>query len=106
MLIEMSRDEGRFLKAKAQILQQLGDIENIIVDAEAVVNELLDHGRTPAGPAEPCLDRPLLNEGSQCLFLARSQLRGAACGLFVRHAVEPIAAERADPVDHGLLMHP
>jgi len=40
----MIGDEGRFLKAKAQVLQQLGDVEDVVEDAEAVVNQLLDHG--------------------------------------------------------------
>src|SRR5918994_1757185 len=36
--IKMSRDEGGFLIAKAQVLQQLRDVEDIVEDAEAVVN--------------------------------------------------------------------
>jgi hypothetical protein len=32
------------LRAEAQVLQQLGDVEDVIEDAEAVVNPLLDHG--------------------------------------------------------------
>jgi hypothetical protein len=62
----MSGDKGRFLKAKAQVLQQLGDIEDVVEDPEAVVNSLLDHGRTPAGAAETGLVA-LVNERGERL---------------------------------------
>jgi hypothetical protein len=58
----MIGDESRFLTAKAQVLQQLRDVEDVVEDTEAVVNELLDHGRAPAGAAEPGLDWPFLKE--------------------------------------------
>src|SRR5262245_57670277 len=75
------RRQRRLLKAKAQVLEQLGDVEHIVVDPEALVNELLDHGRTPAGTAEPHLDRPLLDPGSEGDLLRWGQFGWAACGL-------------------------
>src|SRR5262249_11506123 len=33
--IQMIGDKGRFLKAKAQVFQQLGDVEDVVEDAEA-----------------------------------------------------------------------
>jgi hypothetical protein len=36
--IEMRGDEGRFLIAKAQVLEQLGDVEDVVEDAKALVN--------------------------------------------------------------------
>src|SRR4051794_30902900 len=101
----MIRDEGRFLKAQAQVLQQLGDIEDVVEDTETVVNQPLNHGRTPAGAAEPGLDWPLFNACGQCFLLRRGQFGWAAWRLFVRRALEPIAAEGADPGRDGLLVH-
>src|SRR2546423_11721599 len=101
----MIRDEGRFLKAKAQVLQQLGDIEDVVEDAEALVNALLDHGRTPAGTAEPGLDWPLVNECGQGFLLRRGQIWCAAWRLFVPRPLELIAAEGADPGRAGLLVY-
>ena len=69
----MSGDKRRFLKAEAQILQQLRDVKDIIEDAKAVINQLLDHGRTPAGAAEPGLAWAFLNELDQAFFLRWGQ---------------------------------
>src|SRR5215510_1125190 len=103
--IQMSGDKGRFLKAKAQGLQQLGDVEDVVEDAEAVVNQLLDHGRTPAGAAEPRLDWPFVNEGGEGGFLRWGEFGRASGGLLARCPLEAIATEHADPFDDGLLMH-
>jgi hypothetical protein len=62
--IQMIGDEGRLLIAKAQVLEQLGNVEDVGEDAKAIVNQLLDHGRAPAGPAKASLQRPLVNEVS------------------------------------------
>ena len=74
----MIGDESRFLEAKAQVLQQLRDVEDVVEDTEAVVYQRLDHGRAPAGAVEPGLDRPFLNECGYGLFVCRGQFGGAA----------------------------
>src|SRR5215510_15083200 len=103
--IQMIGDKGRFLKAKAQVLQQLGDVEDVVEDAEAVGNQLLDHGRTPAGTAEPRLDRPLIKEGGESGLLRRGEFGWAPCGLLARCTLEAIATEHPDPFDDGLRLH-
>src|SRR5215467_568549 len=105
VFIKMIGDKGRFLKAKAQVLQQLGYVEDVVEDAEAVGNQLLDHGRTPAGAAEPRLDRPLVNEGDESGLRRRGELGWAPCGLLARCTLEAIATEHADPFDDGLRLH-
>jgi hypothetical protein len=57
----MIGDEGRLLIAKPQVLEQLGDVEDVVEDAEAVVNQLLEHGRSPAGTAKARWQRALVN---------------------------------------------
>jgi hypothetical protein len=79
----MSGDKRRFLKAEAQVLQQLRDVEDIREDAKAIINHLLDHGRTPAGAAETGFAWPLLNELGQGFFLRWGQFGRAACRLVV-----------------------
>ena len=80
--IKMSGDTGGFLKAKAQVLQQLGDGEDVVEDAEAVVNQLLDHGRTPAGAAAPRLDRPLVKAGGESGLLRQGEFGGRPGGFW------------------------
>src|SRR5262249_35219950 len=103
--IQMIGDKGRFLKAKAQVLQQLGDVEDVVEDAEAVGNQLLDHGRAPAGTAEPRLARPFVNERGECGFLRWSEFGRAPCGLLARGTLEAITTKEADPCGDGLLVH-
>jgi hypothetical protein len=103
--IKMSGDKGRFLIAKAQVLQQLGDVEDVVEEAEAVVNHLLDHGRRPAGTPETGLERSLVNQRRERLFLRRGPFGRAASGLFARRARDPIAVEHANPGHDGLLVH-
>src|SRR5215475_8647376 len=93
VFIKMIGDEGRFLKAKAQVLQQLGDVEDVVEDAEAVINQLLDHGRAPAGTAKPRLARSFVNERGECGFLRRSELGRAPCGLLARGTLEAITTK-------------
>jgi hypothetical protein len=62
MLIKMSQDKGRFLQAKASDFEQLGDREDMVEDAAAVLNQPLHQGRTPAGAAAHSLDWSLLKE--------------------------------------------
>src|SRR5258708_859708 len=101
----MSGDKRRFLIANAQVLEQLGQVEDMVEDAQAVVNQRLNHGRAPAGAAKARLPRPLINEGSEGGLVRRSQFGRAAGGLRARGPVDPSAAEPADPSDAGLLMH-
>src|SRR4029453_8018371 len=103
---EMIGDKGRFLIAKAEVLQQLGDVKDVVEDAEAVVDQLLDHGRTPAGTAETGFDRPLVQEGGEFGFLRRRELGRTTRRLLPRCARDAIAAEQADPGGDGLLVHP
>ena len=42
--IKMRGDKGRFLQVKAEVLQQLGEVKDSVENAEAVGNQLLDHG--------------------------------------------------------------
>src|SRR5262245_32421377 len=100
----MCGDERRFLIAKAQVLEQLGNVEDIVEDAEAVADQLLNHGRAPAGAAKPRLERPLVNEGGEFGFLRRGQLGGAAGGLGSRCPFEAIVTEPVYPGGNGLLM--
>src|SRR5262249_47350240 len=102
--IEMIGDKSRFLKAKAQVLQQLGDVEDIVEDAEAVVNELLDHGRAPAGTTAPRLAGPFVNARGECGSLRRSELGRAPGGLLARSTLEAITTKEADPGSDGLLV--
>src|SRR5215471_13215239 len=88
--IKMVGDKGRFLKAKAQGLQHLGDGEDVGEDAEAVANQLLDHGRTPAGAAAPRLARPFVNEGGEGRFLRWGEFGRAPCGLLAWCPLEAI----------------
>ena len=62
-------------------------------------------GAGQQAPLNPAVPGPLLNECGQCCLLRRGQLRWAAWWLFVRCALEPIAAEGADPCRAGLLVH-
>src|SRR5207244_1541338 len=102
---KMIGDKGRFLKAKTEILQQLRDVEDVVEDAEAVVNQLLDHGRAPAGAAEAGFDWPLINEGGEFGLLRRGEFGRTARGLLRWRAPQAIAAEHADPGGDGLRVH-
>ena len=42
-------DQHRFLLALAEVCEQLGDGEDIVQDAEAIINQLRNHGRAPVG---------------------------------------------------------
>src|SRR5688572_30144204 len=101
----MIGDERRFLIAEAQVFEQLGDVEDVVEDAEAVVNQLLNHGRAPAGPAETSRDWARLKQGGEHCFLRWGQFGRPAGGLVVWRALDPIAAQQADPAYNGLLMH-
>src|SRR5262245_7487451 len=105
VFIQMRGDKGRFLKAEAQVLQQLSDVEDVVEDAEAVVNQLLDHGRTPAGAAEPRLARPLVNKRGEGSFLRWGEFGRAPWGLLARGTLEAITTKEADPCGDGLLVH-
>jgi hypothetical protein len=105
VFIEMIGDAGRFLIAEAEVLEQLRNVEHMVVDPETLVNELLDHGRTPAGTPEPRLDWSLLNPRSESGFLRWGQFGWAAGGLRAGHGLEPIAAKRVEPCRDGLRVH-
>jgi hypothetical protein len=57
----MRGDERRFWIATAQVLEQLGHVEDVRADAKAVAYQLLHHRRAPAGAAKTRLDWPLVN---------------------------------------------
>jgi hypothetical protein len=77
VFLQMSGDHGGFGKAQAPVLQQLGAGEDVVDAAEAVVNQLLEPGRTPAGAAAPRLDRPLVHEGGERGWRRRGAWGGA-----------------------------
>ena len=83
--IEMDGDQSRFLVAKAQVLQQLSDGEDVVEDAETVVNQLLDHGRAPAVTAQPGLTGPSSMRVARGAFWAGVSLGGRPGG-FLRGA--------------------
>src|SRR5215475_746186 len=101
----MIRDEGRFLIAEAQILEQLRHVEHIVVDSEALVHELLEQRRTPAGTTAPSFDRPIINETGEFGLLGRGAFGWAPWGLLARCTLEAVATEYADPCGNGLLVH-
>ena len=62
-------------EAEASVFEPLRHGEDMVVDPEALVHELLDHGRTPAGATEPAVTGPLINQSSEGGFV-----RGGQCG--------------------------
>jgi len=102
--IQMLGDDGRFVRAQAQVLQSLGDGEDVGEDAEALVNQLLDHGRAPAGTATTGLGRPFGKKGGEGGFRRRGQFGRAAREQLAWCPLEPIATERAHPGGDGLLV--
>src|SRR5262249_23201797 len=75
------------------------------VDPAALINELLDHGRTPAGTTEPRLDWPRLDPRREGGFLRWSQFGWAACRLRAWRVLESRAAKRGEPCRDSLLVH-
>ena len=96
LFIQMIRDEGRFVKAQAEVFQQLGNREDVGEDAKTFVEiHCWIMGDRRPGAAAPGLDGALL----QCVWPAwlagtGSASAGTAWRLFVRHAVQPITTRK------------
>jgi hypothetical protein len=104
-VVQMSGDKRRFWGAQAEVLESWGDGEDGGDDAAAVVNHLLDHGRAPAGPAKPRLDRPLVQEGGEGGLRRRGQVGRAAGRLGARCTFDAIGTAPASPGGDGLLLY-
>ena len=58
----LRRDDpsGRFLITKPQVLQELGEVKDVVSDAELILNQALNQGRAPTVTLEPALGWPVI----------------------------------------------
>ena len=105
VLVKRIGDQGGFLIAEAKVVQPWGDVEDMVEDAAAVVNELLRHGCAPTSTAETGLDGPLLTPGHEGGLLRRGQCRRSPRRLVRWFALEPLATKAAAPCGDGRLVH-
>lgn len=66
--VEMIRDKSSFLKTEAEILQQLGNVEDAVADSEFLDHQVLNHGRTPTCAVETTESRSRFNQARQFLL--------------------------------------
>ena len=70
----MVADKGRFLPAKAEILQELRQIKDIVKDSEKVLDKLLNEGSAPGSGAETGGAGSRVKLAGQFLLLRFAQL--------------------------------
>src|SRR6266850_4413090 len=101
-IVQMIGDQGGFLVAIAELLEQLGDIEDVVIDPKALVEQRLNHWGTPARGGQTRLHWPLVQPFGQYMFLGFGPLGRPPGGLFPPQAFEASDQKPVHPLVHGL----
>src|SRR4029453_9221818 len=98
----MVGDKTGLLPREPKILEQLGNVKDIVMLAKTFKDQLLNHRGAPASASKSGLDWTILDHRGKLFFLRLGQLARTTSRLLTRRPFQAVAHKQSPPFGHSL----